>query len=120
MPKIKNQLRENVVKVRYNDDELAKVMAAKKQPHLASWIRDKSLNESMNVKIVTIEPSLIGAIGKIGNNINQIARAVNLDKKLENHFINEKTIIALNESNRLLGELIETIKKHGEVIENAS
>lgn len=80
MPKLK---RDNVVKVRFTDDELAELDARSGSVNRARFIREVSLGETVETTISkSADPALIAALARIGNNINQLARVANTKDEL--------------------------------------
>lgn len=73
--------RDNVIKVRVSDDELAVLHANKKRTELARWIREVALASGQGDMLdellpPAVEPALLRQLAGIGNNVNQIARAL--------------------------------------------
>lgn len=83
--KQKLEPRKNRVPLRLSDSEKAKLLALAAGRELAPWIREICLNEKPNHRIAPpkIDPVLIRHLAAIGNNINQIARALNSNPTIE-------------------------------------
>ena len=70
--------REKVVKIRCTADEYAELKARSTKARLAEWMREHCLDApSQSRKLQTIDPNLLRQLAGMGNNLNQIARAVN-------------------------------------------
>ncbi len=75
------------LKIRVSEDEYNEIMKRKTQElSLANWLRLLALDQEIETKRVRrpvpkADPELIREWSKIGSNMNQIARALNLAKK---------------------------------------
>ena len=105
MPQTKKPLRKKVVKVRFNDDEYETLMTKKTRQQLAVFIREKSLLSADNLKVISVEPELIRAVGKIGNNLNQLTKHINTKGEIHTQTANQIELMRIE-----LKNLIETIK----------
>lgn len=105
MPQTKKPLRKKVVKVRFNDDEYETLMTKKTRQQLAVFIREKALLSADNVKVISVEPELIRAVGKIGNNLNQLTKHINTKGEIHAQTANQIELMRIE-----LKNLIETIK----------
>lgn len=74
--------RTKVVKVRVSEDELRDLNEKCPNKQLASWMRNVCLDQKVvrSVKIKGLDPVSLRQFTAIGNNVNQIARALNSDK----------------------------------------
>ena len=106
MPQTKKPLRKKVVKVRFNDDEYETLMTKKTRQQLAVFIREKALLSADNVKVIAVEPELIRAVGKIGNNLNQLTKFTNTQGEIHAQTANQIELMRIE-----LKNLIETLKK---------
>ena len=105
MPQTKKPLRKKVVKVRFNDDEYETLMTKKTRQQLAVFIREKALLSADNVKVISVEPELIRAVGKIGNNLNQLTKFTHTQGEIQAQTANQIELMRIE-----LKNLIETIK----------
>ncbi len=80
MPRISHKIRDKVIKIRVNEDELQKLNDSKTQKSLAPWIRDLALGAT---PIHQADPELVRQIGRIGSNLNQLVKQVNTDKTID-------------------------------------
>ena len=71
------------IKVRLTEAEHQALLNRSNMPRLAEWIRTTCLDqkETRKSKVPKIDPDLLRALSAIGNNLNQIARAINTKKK---------------------------------------
>lgn len=69
------------IKIRLTDDEHSALIARATSPKLAEWMRESCLDirKPAARKIPLVDPQLLRALSGIGNNVNQIARALNHD-----------------------------------------
>jgi hypothetical protein len=65
-------------KIRYRLDEIEAVRASAARSGLtvAEFIRRRSLHEETPSLSRSVDPALIHALGRVGNNVNQLARSV--------------------------------------------
>ena len=78
--KEKTQLKRNKeIKVRLTEAEHQALLERMTGGELATWIRNTCLDEKPNKKrnYKVADPQLLAALGRIGGNLNQIARQVN-------------------------------------------
>ena len=101
MPKILGEKRSKEIKIRVTETEL-KELHSKRTKSLAAWMRDLALSA---VPISQADPALVRQIARIGSNLNQIAYHANRYKVLDRSILD-----GINESNKLLRELIELHK----------
>jgi hypothetical protein len=71
--------RQNVIKIRVSDDELAALREMKTCTELARFIRESILQREtvVRTKAPEVDPQLLRSLASIGNNVNQIARRLN-------------------------------------------
>ena len=86
MPKIKHQKRERVIKIRVNESEYQQLLERKNTAELATWIRKTCLGAAP-IATTRADPELVRAMGRIGTNLNQIARHANTDKSLDSQVL---------------------------------
>lgn len=106
MPQTKKPLRKKVVKVRFNDDEYETLMTKKTRQQLAVFIREKALLSADNIKIISVDPALVRAVGKIGNNLNQLTKHINTKGEIHAQTANQIELMRIE-----LKNLIETLKR---------
>lgn len=91
--------RSREVTIRVTDEELKKLHERKTDATLAGWLRNLGLAAT---PIKQADPNLVRALGRIGSNLNQIARHANTSKELDQNVLIE--IIAIR---GVLNDLIE-------------
>jgi hypothetical protein len=101
MPIIKGEKRERYIKIRVTQDEKDRLNELKTQSELASWMRDLALKKK---PIKRADPNLVRAIGRIGSNLNQIAKHANTTKELDTD--------VLSAINRIELKLIDVINQY--------
>ena len=71
--------RQKEIKVRLTESEHQALLERMTGGELATWIRNTCLDEQPNKKrnYKAADPQLLAAVGRIGGNLNQIARQVN-------------------------------------------
>ena len=71
--------RQKEIKVRLTESEHQALLERMTGGELATWIRNTCLDEQPNKKrnYKAADPQLLAALGRIGGNLNQIARQVN-------------------------------------------
>lgn len=104
MPVIKGDKREQSIKIRVTQDEKDRLNELKTQDELAAWMRELALNQS---PIKRADPNLVRAIGRIGSNLNQIAKYANTNKQLD-----DKVLSSINKIESLLISVIDQYKAH--------
>lgn len=74
-----NNLRTKVVKIRCTDDEYGDLVKRSDRPKLAEWMRETCLGvrAPRGRSIPPVDPHLLRQLSGLGNNLNQIARALN-------------------------------------------
>lgn len=73
-------LRDNVIKIRVTDAELALLRERMVGGELARWMRETCLaveSDVVHVDVPPVDANLLRQLAAIGNNVNQIARQVN-------------------------------------------
>ena len=80
------------ISIRVTDDELQKLHERKTDATLAGWMRNLSLGVT---PIKQADPKLIRALGRMGSNLNQIAKHANTHNELDQNVLTE--ISALRE-----------------------
>lgn len=79
MPKQDLVKRQKEIKIRLTEAEHQALLERMTGGELATWIRNTCLDEKPNKKrrYKVADPQLLAALGRIGGNLNQIARQVN-------------------------------------------
>ena len=70
--------REKIIKIRATDDEYSALMERSPKPRLAEWMREYCLGAKVPRanKVPDVDPALLRQLSGMGNNLNQIARAI--------------------------------------------
>ena len=98
MPVIKGGKRDQEIKIRVTQSEKDQLNELKTQLSLAVWLRELGLNAKA---IERADPELVRAIGRIGSNLNQIAKHANSNKELDS-----SVLLTVNRIESLLIEVI--------------
>lgn len=78
--KPKSCKRTKSITVWLTDDEYQELQSKKTNPRIGAWVRNTCLGvESTKRKYKPVEPLLLRELGKIGGNLNQVAKNVNTD-----------------------------------------
>lgn len=93
------KIRQKSIKVRLNDKEYEQMLKRQSGNTLAGWLRQVALGI---VPTHQADAELVRNIGRIGSNLNQLARYVNTEKSLDQNVHNE--IVAIRS---MLQQLIE-------------
>lgn len=80
MPQIKGQKRDKSIKIRVTEKEHQQLNENKTNKSLAVWLRNIALGAT---PIVRADPELVRQIGRLGSNLNQIAKHANTEKQLD-------------------------------------
>lgn len=80
MPQIKGQKRTKSIKIRVTAEEHQQLNDRKTNKSLAVWLRNIALGAT---PIVRADPELVRQIGRLGSNLNQIAKHANTEKQLD-------------------------------------
>lgn len=112
MPKIKHEKRKEMIRIRVTQDEKNKMNERKTQKSLATWLRNLALDTlpmpiptTKTTPIKSADPQLVRAIGRVGSNLNQIAKYANTNKQLD-----DKVLSSINRIETLLIKIIEENK----------
>ncbi|MCC4819696.1 MobC family plasmid mobilization relaxosome protein [Vibrio lentus] len=70
--------REKIIKIRATDDEYSALMERSPKPRLAEWMREYCLGAKFPRanQVPNVDPALLRQLSGMGNNLNQIARAL--------------------------------------------
>ena len=101
MPIIKGGKRDQEIKIRVTQSEKDQLNQLKTQLSLAVWLRELGLNAK---PIERADPELVRAIGRIGSNLNQVAKYVNTKKEVD--------VNVLSTVNRIESLLIDVINQY--------
>ena len=71
--------RTRAIRIRLTAEEHEQLLARKRKPRLAQWVREHCLGADVPMvnQVARIDPALLRQLAGLGNNINQIARRVN-------------------------------------------
>ncbi|MGP5546164.1 plasmid mobilization protein [Psychrobacter aquimaris] len=101
-------LKDKKVQIRMSADEKALILERAQGADISTFLRDLGLGHDPKVpkqkpKVIvhSADPELIRYIAKIGNNINQIAKNLNLTKELDQQAFSQIQMIRLDLNNEL-------------------
>lgn len=101
-------LRDKKVQIRMNADEKASILERAQGADISTFLRDLGLghepkvpDEKPKVIIHSADPDLVRHVAKIGNNINQIAKNLNLTNELDLAVFTEIQTIMLELKNEI-------------------
>lgn len=116
MPKIKHEKRKRMIRIRVTDEEKNAMNERKTQKSLATWLRNLALDTvpapmpiTKTSPIKRADPNLVRAIGRIGSNLNQIAKYANTNKQLD-----DKVLSSITRIETLLISIINENKDHSD------
>lgn len=74
--------RKREIKIRLTESEHKQLLERSQSPRLAKWVREHCLAVEVPAaqRVVRIDPALLRQLAGLGNNVNQIARAVNSEQ----------------------------------------
>ena len=105
-----------MIRIRVTQDEKNKMNERKTQKSLATWLRNLALNTvpapipiTKTLPIKRADPELVRAIGRIGSNLNQIAKHANTNKQLD-----DKVLSSITRIETLLISIINDNKDHSD------
>jgi len=99
MPNNRPEKRTREITIRVSDVELQELHDRKTHVTLAGWMRDLALGMT---PIKQADPELVRALGRIGSNLNQIAKHANINKELDQNVLKEIKLIR-----GLIGKLLD-------------
>ena len=99
MPNNRPEKRTREISIRVTDDELQKLHTRKTEITLAGWLRDLGLGVT---PIKQADPNLVRALGRIGSNLNQVAKHANTHNQLDQNVLSEISAIR-----KILTDLME-------------
>lgn len=110
-PKPENSIRnlkDKKVQIRMTADEKVQILERAKGADISTFLRELGLghepkipDQKPRVIVHSADPDLIRYVAKIGNNINQIAKNLNLTKELDQQAFTEIQTIRLELQNEL-------------------
>jgi len=95
----KLEKRKREITIRVTDDELQKLHERKTTTTLAGWMRSLCLGAT---PIKQADPNMVRALGRMGSNLNQIAKHANTHNELDQNVLTEISTIR-----EVLTDLIE-------------
>jgi len=101
------------VEVQFTEEEYEQLLQRKTKARLAEWVRETCLGNELSKKakpIPKVDPALLVALSKIGGNLNQIARHLNMDRTLSAQE-KVKVLLELASIEQSLGELVGNADK---------
>jgi len=101
------------IEVRVSKEEYLLLLERKTKARLAEWVRETCLGSESSKKarsVPKVDPALLITLSKIGGNLNQIARHLNMDRTLS---AQEKVraLLELTSIEQSLGELVGNADK---------
>jgi len=101
------------VEVQFTKEEYSLLLERKTKARLAEWVRETCLGSEPSKKakpVPKVDPALLVALSKIGGNLNQIARHLNMDDTLSAQE-KVKALLELASIEQSLGELVGNADK---------
>ena len=95
------------IEIRVSKAEYEQLLQRKTKARLAEWVRETCLGSELSKKakpVPKIDPALLITLSKIGGNINQIARHLNMDRTLSAQE-KVKALLELSSIEQSLGEI---------------
>lgn len=86
----KRARRNKEIAIRVNEYELAEIKRRNRENTVASWLRGLALGVT---PIKPADPELVRQLGRIGSNLNQITKQVNIEKQVDAEVLNEIKVI---------------------------
>ncbi|MGP5405903.1 plasmid mobilization protein [Psychrobacter celer] len=102
------KIRSKSIKVRLNDKEYEQMLKRQSGNTLAGWLRQVALGI---VPIHQADAELVRNIGRIGSNLNQIARYANTEKTIDQNVLNEIAAIRTILQQLIAKNIADAIKK---------
>jgi len=101
------------IEIRVSEEEYSLLLERKTKARLAEWVRETCLGSEPSKKsrpVSKVDPTLLVALSKIGGNLNQIARHLNMDRTLSAQE-KIKALLELASIEQSLGELVGNADK---------
>jgi len=73
------------IEIRVSEEEYEQLFRSRTKPRLAQWVRETCLGNKSSKQAKSVsktDPTLLVALARIGGNLNQIARNLNIDKNM--------------------------------------
>ena len=86
MPPISGKKRTKEIAIRVTEDELAALKKRQQGTTMAGWMRGLGLGVT---PMKPADPELVRALGRIGSNLNQVTKHVNIDKALDENVLEQ-------------------------------
>ena len=102
------KIRQKSIKVRFNEHEYEQMLKRQSGNTTAGWLRQVALGI---VPTYQADADLVRNIGRIGSNLNQIAKYANTEKSLDQNVLNEITAIRLMMHKLIEQNIADAIKK---------
>ena len=102
------KMRLKTIKIRFNENEWQQVTERQTGKTFAGWLRQVAL---AHVPIYQADAELVRNIGRIGSNLNQVAKYANTQKSLDQKVLNEITAIRLMMHKLIDQNIADAIKK---------
>ena len=80
MPQISGQKRTKEIAIRVTDNELRELKKRQQGKTMAGWMRDLGLGVT---PMKPADPELVRALGRIGSNLNQVTKHVNINEQVD-------------------------------------
>ena len=80
MPQISGQKRTKEIAIRVTDNELRELKKRQQGKTMAGWMRDLGLGVT---PMKPADPELVHALGRIGSNLNQVTKHVNINEQVD-------------------------------------
>ena len=90
MPPISGKKRTKEIAIRVTEDELAKLKRRQQGTTMAGWMRGLGLGVT---PMKPADPELVRALGRIGSNLNQVTKQVNINKQVDENVLEQITAI---------------------------
>ena len=81
-----NEIRSKELKIRLRPDEMEALQMRKTKPKLAEWAREVLLQQAIQQPAREINPELLFELNKIGVNLNQLTRKINIDNAISDPY----------------------------------
>lgn len=105
-----------MIRIRVTQDEKNRMNERKTQKSLATWLRNLALNTvpapmplTKTLPIKRADPDLVRAIGRVGSNLNQVAKYANTNRQLD-----DKVLSSITRIETLLISIINENKDHSD------
>lgn len=101
------------IEIRISKAEYEQLLQRKIKARLAEWVRETCSGSELSKKakpVPKIDPALLVALSKIGGNLNQIARHLNMDRTLSAQE-KVKALLELSSIEQSLGEIVGNADK---------